>query len=413
MVKFYLDKKEGQESPIFLSLFHRGRRIKVYTGKKIEARQWDLNACRANPRKYKNNSVGFNTYLDGLANAVTSLVNENRPISKADVVEIVEKALGKKSEDTFFGFGEAFIQHQIAKGEMLPISAKAYRVTLNHLKKVNSRLDFKDVDLNFYDRFVSYLQNEGLSTNSIGGHIKRLKWFQAASFDRGLHTNVHFRKKAFKTTREESDQIYLTRQEIKQLQHKALPERLKRVADAFVMNCFLGMRFADLAQVREENFKQEKGMFTLYMVQGKTKEKVAIPVPQEALPLLKKYKFTCPVTGKSNKLMSVQKFNEYLKEAAELAKLETMVDIRQKGTVKKLPKHALIRSHTARRSFATNLYLDGASIQYIMAVTGHKKEETFNLYIRANQLTRAKGLALHYQLRQKPSMKAIMGGHVA
>jgi len=413
MVKFYLDKKEGRESPIFLSLFHHGRRIKVYTGKKIEALQWNPDACRANPRKYKNNCVGFNIYLDGIANAVTSLVNENKPISKGDVAEIVNKALGKKTEDTFFGFSEGYIQQQIAKGQMKPISAKAYRVTLNHLKRTNPKLDFKDVDMNFYDKFLAYLQGEDLSANSIGGHVKRLKWFMAAAHDRDLHANVNFKKKAFKATREESDQIYLTRQEIKQLLKKSLPERLRKVADAFVLNCHMGIRYSDLWQITKENFKHEKGVNYLEMVQGKTNEKVTIPVPDEALPLLNKYKYTCPVLGRANKLMSMQKFNKYLKEAAELSGLNALETIRQKGEAKRLPKFALIKSHTARRSFATNLLLEEVPIQNIMAVTGHRKEETFLLYVRADQFTKSKGLARHYQQKQRPSMKLFKGGGTA
>ena len=144
------------------------------------------------------------------------------------------------------------------------------------------------------------------------------------------------------------------------------------------------------------------------MVQGKTGEKISIPVPHEAVFLLKKYKFECPTMNKG-KLISVQKFNDYLKEAAELAGLDAIEDIRSNGSVEKLPKYSLIKSHTARRSFATNLYLDGVPVQNIMAITGHRKEETFMLYVRADQLTKAKGLAAHYQQQDKPIMKISKG----
>lgn len=413
MVKFNLDRKEGQESPIFLSLHHRGKRIKVFTGKKIEASKWDLDTCRANPRKYKNNCIGFNDFLQLISNEVEKLVNENKPISKADIKQIVDRANGSNTNETFFGFSENHIQQQIEKGEMKMLSAKAYKVTLNHLRKVNPSLSFEDISLNFYDRFVSYLRGEGIASNSIGGHIKRLKWFMAAAMDRDLHSNVTFKKKAFKASREETDQIYLTNEEIKKFQKRAMPERLKKVADAFILNCFLGMRFSDLIQIQKDNFKKEGNLFHLHMVQGKTGEKVSIPVPEEAMTLLKKYKFTCPVLRSNGKLISVQNFNEYLKEAAELAEIDAIEDIRENGEVKKLPKYQLIKSHTARRTFATNLYLEGVSIQNIMAITGHKKEETFLLYVRADQLTKAKGLAKHYEKKAKPEMKVIQGGKAA
>ena len=54
------------------------------------------------------------------------------------------------------------------------------------------------------------------------------------------------------------------------------------------------------------------------------------------------------------------------------------------------PKYKMITTHTARRSFASNLTLAGVPKQYIMAVTGHKTERAFNKYIQAvlkDQLT--------------------------
>lgn len=403
MVKFNLDKKEDQASPIFLALHYRGKKIKVYTGKKIDQSKWDYDTRRANPRKYKNNCVGFNAFLQQLSDEVEKLINDNKPISKADIKNIVDKANGKNAPDTFFGFAESYIQGQITNGELESISAKAYWVTLNHLKALNPALTFNDVDLNFYDKFIGHLRKQGLAPNTIGSNIKRLKWFMGAALDRDLHSNIAFKKKAFKTPGEETDAIYLTRAEINQLADKDLPDRLRKVADAFVINCFMGMRYSDLVQIQKNNFSKDNNMYHLHMIQGKTKEKITIPVDPQVVPLLKKYDFTCPIIPKG-KLMSVQKFNEYLKEAAEKAEINAIDDVRHNGIVEKLPKFTLIKSHTARRSFSTNLYLEGVPLQNIMAITGHKKEETFLLYVRADQLTKSKGLAQHYsdRLTKKP-----------
>ena len=43
----------------------------------------------------------------------------------------------------------------------------------------------------------------------------------------------------------------------------------------------------------------------------------------------------------------------------------------------KRKKFEMITSHTARRSFATNMYHRGISPVMIMSITGHKKESTF------------------------------------
>jgi len=44
-----------------------------------------------------------------------------------------------------------------------------------------------------------------------------------------------------------------------------------------------------------------------------------------------------------------------------------------------------VSTHTARRSFATNAYLDGIPAKQIMFITGHAKESTFFNYIHITQ----------------------------
>jgi hypothetical protein len=43
-------------------------------------------------------------------------------------------------------------------------------------------------------------------------------------------------------------------------------------------------------------------------------------------------------------------------------------------------------SHTARRNFATNAFLAGINIEFIMAITGHATREAFLRYVRATKL---------------------------
>jgi len=53
------------------------------------------------------------------------------------------------------------------------------------------------------------------------------------------------------------------------------------------------------------------------------------------------------------------------------------------------PKHAWIMSHTCRRSFCTNEFLDGTPVQLIMAISGHNTEKAFRRYIKADQVQKA------------------------
>ena len=49
----------------------------------------------------------------------------------------------------------------------------------------------------------------------------------------------------------------------------------------------------------------------------------------------------------------------------------------------------MVMTHTARRSFCTNMYLIGVPILSIMAMSGHKSEKSFLRYIKAKDLQHA------------------------
>jgi len=60
-----------------------------------------------------------------------------------------------------------------------------------------------------------------------------------------------------------------------------------------------------------------------------------------------------------------------------------------------LKKWLVIRTHTARRSFATNAYLAGIPMRDIMQITGHRTTESFLKYIRVTKLETAQKLKDH------------------
>jgi integrase len=102
------------------------------------------------------------------------------------------------------------------------------------------------------------------------------------------------------------------------------------------------------------------------------------------LEILKKYKDNYNSLPKA---LSNQNFNQYIKEVCQKAGLT------EKGRLLTFPKKELyecITSHTARRSFATNLYLDGYPTIEIMKITGHKTEKAFMKYIKVSKQDAAK-----------------------
>jgi integrase len=157
---------------------------------------------------------------------------------------------------------------------------------------------------------------------------------------------------------------------------------LEKVRDTFVLGCLTGFRFSDYSTVRPEEFRD--GM--LFVTQAKTGGRVVVPLRPEARAIFEKYHMQMP------QLNNVE-FNFHIKEVARRTGLNEMIKFSYKRgnqMVEEIrPKHDWVMSHTCRRSFCTNEFLDGTPITLIMAISGHKTEKAFRKYIKADNLEKA------------------------
>lgn len=131
------------------------------------------------------------------------------------------------------------------------------------------------------------------------------------------------------------------------------------------------------------------------MEQQKTGGHVAIPLHPVFLKIWEKY------DGQLPNNISNQKFNDYIKEVCQIAEINATVfkSITRGGRKEttSYEKWQIVSSHTARRSFATNLYLSGFPAISIMKITGHKTESAFLKYIKVTSEEHAKMLMEHWK----------------
>jgi integrase len=408
-VKFYLESRiKGDKKkplPIFLYIRHQGRTLKVYTERKCNWHAWDVLKGRANPKKF-NTATEINDFLSDLETEGTNLYNYNLRkgivTGKSDIVKLIAELSGKDIKNlNLIEFANDFLK----SAKLAPNTRKSYQTTLNILEEYSQKkrrlLDFKDIDLNFYDSFTTYMwKDKKFNDNTVGKNIKNIKSLMNQAFERDLHSNLNHRKKGFKVLRKESDAIYLTEGELKKILNADLSNLpgVSQARDIFIVACWTGLRFSDLVRVSKDKFVVEDGINIFRIESQKTGEIVKIPIKPEILPILKKYDFQLPV-------ISNQKLNDHLKTLGEKAKLEQEIEVSEnKGGEKtraKFAKHQLITTHTARRSFATNLYLQGVDARSIMAVTGHKTEKAFLIYLKLSNLQKVRNIHDHFKTTSK------------
>jgi integrase len=311
----------------------------------------------------------------------------------------------EKYEINLFSFIETFIKTAETRPNIKtgrPVCYKMrreYEVSFGYLKKyankIGKPIDFKDIDLKFYEGFTEFLQEKKLAVNTIGKKIQTLKIFLNAAKDEGINKYDAYKSSKFKTLTEEAETIALNEEELTKIYEKDLSDQsaLDRVRDLFLIGCWTGCRFSDISQITTENISEG----FIHIRQKKTGTKVVIPLHPVVTAILNKHE------GKLPEVISNQKFNLALKSIAKLAGInEPTHKAITKGGVKistKYKKWELVTSHSARRSFATNLYKSDFPSLSIMAITGHKTEEAFLKYIKVTPDEHAKKLQLHWERR--------------
>lgn len=390
--------------------FGRNDKLAYSTGLKVLPAHWNNEKMRVRNIVEALGKDAINNRLNELNAVTATYIVEVKAKGKQLTKELLKKFLDdytnnqlSDSEKTLHRFVVAYLERN--KNRINPNTGKliSYKVKREHertyelltefeeKKNKGVKFDFEDITLDFYADFTAYLQSLGLSVNTIGHKIQTLKAWLNEATEKGLNKSQQYKSHRFKAISEETENIYLSNKELETLYKTDLPnERLTRVRDLFLIGAFTGLRFSDFTNITAENIRFN----TLSIEQQKTGKRVSIPLHPIVLGIWKKYNEQLP------SVISNQKFNEYIKEACKLAGIDnpeqksiTKGGLRMKKTYK---KYELVSSHTARRSFATNLYLSGFPTLSIMQITGHRTESAFMKYIKVTANQHATLLRQHW-----------------
>lgn len=382
------------------------RQLDYSTGLSVSLKDWDNKKRFTKNDSYKNGQI---------ANGVSRILEIGSKLSREqnltfeslrdalnldeELSSIFDKERVLKKQSDFMPPME-FFQSFIAKTKVTEGTRKDYQNTLNHLKgfdhyrgKVAS---WKGMGYDYYLDLTTYLQTiKNLKGSTIDKVIKNLKVFLSqADVQDNLEVNQDFKKTISgkslfsKISKDEAEHVYLNETEIEQITHADMGDkRLTEIRDLFLVGCWTGLRISDLSRLEIGNINN--GLLTIKT--QKTRQGVVVPVTEELQRILDKYPDRLP------KIPTDQHYNRELKKVCKEAGINDMIMAEVKrGTLTVIapaPKYELITSHTARRSFATNLYRRGIPSTQLMFLTGHKTEDAFLKYIKVSKEDNARDVA--------------------
>ena len=369
-----------------------GVKYVYYTGFSIEPKFWNQKTRRAKTNVAYMGAIainkGLNKLEEELDKAFDHLLITEQSVTRDAITDWLDQYTGKKERKMgdFWSFVECFIEgskERINPETGLKISPETIR-KYKDCKRVfkefemadNRKMRFDNLNLEWFDRFNRWCIEKDYSVNSIDKFAECLRtWLNKAVKD-GETKNLDY--KQIKTRPQDSTAIYLTEDEIKKIHKAKVIGKYHNARDLFLLGCFTGLRYSDTSTIKKEHIDKKKEKISIH--QAKTGDLVTIPMHPILKDILEKRNWQPPYS------ISNQKLNEYIKIVCEKAKIKDNIEVQitKSGERKKkfVPKWKLVSTHTARRSFASNLYKAGIPPQTIMKLTGHKTLTAFLAYIR-------------------------------
>ncbi|WP_159467791.1 site-specific integrase [Dyadobacter sp. 3J3] len=418
-VYFFMEQRKGADGeiietnvPIRMSVSFGKKRIIFFAGSRIDAIKWEgyiptkiRKTTDKKPselkQRVKNNTThakgqtakDINDKLSKLESGMHTFfktweVREAYP-EPSDVKAEFSRLINNRAVkvDTFFGAFDDFVKTVGRENDWGLETFTKFTSLKNHLLGFDKALTFEKFNANRMLDYINFLKvKQGNRNTTIAKNIDFVKWFLkwAAKNEHPVSKSaLDYKLKLKGTDGSLKKVVFLTIEELKHLNALNIPDTkgyLQRVRDVFVFCCFTGLRYSDAYALKRTDVKD--GYITF--VTQKTSSLLKVELNKYSKAILDKYEDVPFEKNKALPVITNQKMNEYLKELGELAGFsssETIVYFRGNERVEEThPKHALLSTHCARKTFVTNLIYMGVSDHVIRQWTGHRDSKSFDVY---------------------------------
>lgn len=267
------------------------------------------------------------------------------------------------------------------------------RTTNNQFKQLGKELEMfgkmqkkdiyiEDVSVRDLERFEQYLLTTGKCQNTVNGFMRKFRAVVRWCFANDTTEVNPFGKYKIKECVYGTPN-YLTIEERDALYNTPMREKLAIQRDIFVFQCHVGCRVSDLVKLTTDNLDGDFLQYVPIKTRATRSNVVRVPLSATAKEIIERHKKKCRL----NKLLpfiSEQKYNDAIKDALKIAKIERKVLVRNQHTFgnEAKPLHEVASSHLARRTFMKNVFSTTKSERITSSLTGHADgSRAFSRYV--------------------------------
>ena len=414
-------KKDGvlivENVPIRMRVNFASKRIEFTTGYRIDAAKWDTDKQRVRngcTNKLKQSASEINASLLGYYTEVQEIFKKFEVEEIIPTPEQIKEAFNalhkpieeikqrKSTPNAFYKAFNEFVRDCGRQNDWTDSTYEKFAAVKNHLMNFRDGLTFDFFDEKGLNDYVTYLRDvKEMRNSTIGKQLSFLKWFLRWAFKKGLHQNNAYDSYKPKLKSTQKKIIFLTWEELNKLREFEIPaakQALDRVRDVFLFQCFTGLRYSDVFNLRKSDIKGDH----IEVTTVKTSDSLIIELSNHSKAILDKYKDVAFEDDKVLPVITNQKMNDYLKELAELAGIDEPVRqtyYRGNERIDEVtPKYALLGTHAGRRTFICNALALGIPPQVVMKWTGHSDYKAMKPYIDIADDIKANAMSKFNQL---------------
>lgn len=386
--------------------------VSFSTGKSADPEKWNKDAYRAkaNTTHMVNGESYTAKEINGSIECLADIISQsfykfdvekkiptNQELKKEVDSRLDEQYGGKRvlvlpeddGKTTLNDLYKEFVEKRPNEINWGPKAAYRYREVVDKYLNFSHKDDVRLADINktsltlfkiwFFDPKV---HKKPYSNYTVIKHFRNLKGMLRWGRDNGFHVSAESLSFNSHVQTIRKTVTYLEYEEIQKLAEYKFPTSkryLDHIRDVFCFSCYTSLRHSDLYALRKANIKGDM----MEIVTQKTDDLLHIPLIPQAKAILEKYKNQDG--DKALPVVSDQKSNMYIKEAARIAGLDremvevNMVGNRRVEVVNKL--YDTISMHDGRRSFVVNSLAFGIPANVVQKCTGHSDIQTMRAYI--------------------------------
>lgn len=331
-------KKDGTYS-INIRITHGRKHQRVSTGVSIEKKYW-------NPKKHSIRESAPNSV------ELSKFISDKRIEVKK---QIETDTFKPKYTNNILDFYKVFIKTHslLISKSTTKVWASRYNIFEIYLTEIlkTPNLQLKDITLDFGEKYYQYHLEQEHCNDHARRAVVSLGMVLKSAMKQKLIEKYPFEFLKLKGS-PKKDISFLTEAELVQLHDcTILDNRLQKVLDAFLFQCYTTMAYNELLHFDPEKhlIENTNGQLMIIINRGKTGGLCRIPVIKQARAILEKYNNRPPIISNSN-------MNIYLKEIAKIANLK---------------EPSKFTTHLGRRTGGSYLLNKGVDIHTVSKIMGH------------------------------------------